>query len=285
MMKESYIYFSPRRRWKLMTLEIGILIAATVFLIPIYYLLVTTFKSPAEAVASPLSLPKTFTLEHYAHVFEVMNYWNALSNNLLITASAVLGIVIFGAMAAYSFARKNGRLYGFLFIFFLVGMMVPYQMGILALYRLVVSLGLMNTIIGVILILLCYNLPLSIFLFRGFISSTVPRELEEAAWMDGCGVFKTFWLIVLPLLKPIVATVAILTALNTWNDFMTPLLFLQSRDNSVLLLELFRNIGQFSVDWTSFFPMMFLAILPLLLFYLFMQRFIIEGITSGSVKG
>ncbi|MFC4779302.1 carbohydrate ABC transporter permease [Paenibacillus sp. GCM10023252] len=285
MIKNSYSFYSGKFKWKLLGLEMMMLAVAAVFLIPVYYLLVTTFKSPAEAVAHPLSLPKTITLEHYHHVFESMNYWGALKNNLIITVCAVTGIVLLGAMAAYSFARKEGRVYSFLFVFFLVGMMVPYQMGILALYRIVVNMGLMNTLIGVILILLCYNLPLSIFLFRGFISSTVPRELEEAAWMDGCGVLKTFFLIVLPLLKPIVATVAILTALNTWNDFMTPLLFLQSRENSVLLLELFRNIGQFSVDWTNFFPMMFLSILPLLLFYLFMQRFIIEGITSGSIKG
>lgn len=285
MTDSTLIKRSTRRKLNLIVWEIVMLAVAAVFIIPIYYLFVTTFKAPAEAVAYPLSLPKEWTLSHYARVFEKMNYWGALKNNLIITVAAVSGIIVTGSMAAYSFSRRKHKAYNLVFVFFLVGMMVPYQMGILALYRLVTGMGLMNTLIGVILIMICYNLPLSIFLFTSFISSTVPHELEEAAWIDGCGVLKTFFSIVFPLLKPIVATVAILTALNTWNDFMTPLLFLQSRSNSVLLLELFRNIGQFSIDWTNFFPMMFLAILPLLLFYIFMQRYIIDGITAGSVKG
>jgi raffinose/stachyose/melibiose transport system permease protein len=167
----------------------------------------------------------------------------------------------------------------------MVGMMVPYQMGILALYKQVAQLGLMNSHTGVILIEICYNLPFSIFLIKSFIGSTVPFELEEAARVDGCGVWRTFLQIVFPLLMPVIATVAILNTLGVWNDFMTPLLFLQSRSKGVLLLEVFRNIGQFSTDWTNFFPMMLLAVAPLILFYIFMQKYIINGITSGSLKG
>ena len=163
--------------------------------------------------------------------------------------------------------------------------MVPYQMGILALYKQVAQLGLMNSHTGVILIEICYNLPFSIFLIKSFIGSAVPFELEEAARVDGCGVWRTFLQIVFPLLMPVIATVAILNTLGVWNDFMTPLLFLQSRSKGVLLLEVFRNIGQFSTDWTNFFPMMLLAVAPLILFYIFMQKYIINGITSGSLKG
>ena len=143
----------------------------------------------------------------------------------------------------------------------------------------------MNTHLGVILVnVFCINLPLSIFLMRGFIN-TVPQELEEAALIDGCGTFQCFWRIIFPLLKPIVSTVAILNTLAIWNDFMTPLLFLQSSEKQVLLQQVYRNVGPFSTDWTSFFPMLVMATLPLVIFYFIMQRQIIEGVVAGAVKG
>ncbi|OAB28364.1 sugar ABC transporter permease [Paenibacillus macquariensis subsp. defensor] len=265
--------------------EILMLVLAAIFMIPIYYLIITTFKTPADAVSHPMGLPVNITFVNYIRAFKAMNYIHVLGNNLIITISSVAGIVIFSAMAAYSLVRRTNHFNRIVFLLFMVGMMVPYQMGILALYKQVAQLGLMNTLTGIVLIEICYSLPFSIFLIKGFISSTVPFELEEAARVDGCGVWRTFWQIVFPLLTPVIATVAILNTLGVWNDFMTPLLFLQSRSKGVLLLEVFRNIGQFSTDWTNFFPMMLLAVAPLILFYIFMQKYIINGITSGSLKG
>ncbi|WP_440960172.1 carbohydrate ABC transporter permease [Paenibacillus nitricinens] len=265
--------------------EILLIVIAAIFLIPIYYLIITTFKTPADAVSSPMGLPINITFDNYVRAFKAMNYFHVLGNNLIITISSVAGIVMFSAMAAYSLVRHTNRFNRLVFLLFMVGMMVPYQMGILALYKQVSQLGLMNSHTGVILIEICYSLPLSIFLIKSFIGSTVPFELEEAAKVDGCGVWRTFLQIVFPLLMPVIATVAIVNTLGVWNDFMTPLLFLQSRSKGVLLLEVFRNIGQFSTDWTNFFPMMLLAVAPLILFYIFMQKYIINGITSGSLKG
>ncbi|NOU70399.1 ABC transporter permease subunit [Paenibacillus sp. LMG 31458] len=265
--------------------EILMLVLAAIFMIPIYYLIITTFKTPADAVSHPLGLPVNITFVNYIRAFKAMNYIHVLGNNLIITISSVVGIVMFSAMAAYSLVRRTNHFNRIVFLLFMVGMMVPYQMGILALYKQVAQLGLMNTHTGIVLIEICYSLPFSIFLIKSFISSTVPFELEEAARVDGCGVWRTFWQIVFPLLTPVIATVAILNTLGVWNDFMTPLLFLQSRSKGVLLLEVFRNIGQFSTDWTNFFPMMLLAVAPLILFYIFMQKYIINGITSGSLKG
>lgn len=163
-------------------------------------------------------------------------------------------------------------------------MMFPYQMSILGLYRVIQNLNLMNSLVGVILIDIAINIPFATFLIRSFVS-TIPIELEEAARIDGAGTFRTFWTITFPLMKPMIATVAILNTLTIWNDFMGPLYFLQSRQNGVILQEVYRNIGQFSTDWTSLFPMMVLGVLPLLIFYLFMQRYIIGGVMNGSVKG
>ena len=168
---------------------------------------------------------------------------------------------------------------------FLVGLIIPFQVSIIPLYKIISGVNLMNTHLGVILVnVFCINLPLSIFLMRGFIN-TVPQELEEAALIDGCGTFQCFWRIIFPLLKPIVSTVAILNTLAIWNDFMTPLLFLQSSEKQVLLQQVYRNVGPFSTDWTSFFPMLVMATLPLVIFYFIMQRQIIEGVVAGAVKG
>ncbi len=143
----------------------------------------------------------------------------------------------------------------------------------------------MNNAFAVILVNVAINTPQGVFLFKEFIESTIPRELEEAAEIDGCSVMKKFFSIVLPLLKPVISTVVIIVTLNVWNEFMTPLLFLQSREKDVILQEVSRNIGQFSTDWTALFPMLMLGVAPLMVFYVFMQKYSIAGGAAGAVKG
>ena len=265
--------------------HIVLIILALIVLTPIYYLIVTTFKSGTEAALNPMGLPESFDFSGYVQAFKDMQYPRAFKNTFLITMGAVIGIIITSSMCGYVLNRKGKyRITQFVFLLILSGMMFPYQMSIMGLYKLVRGLGLMNTLTGVILIDIAINIPFATFLMKNFIS-TVPIELEEAAKIDGAGVFRTFTTVTFPLLKPVVATVAILNTLNVWNDFMGPLYFLQTREKDVILQEVYRNIGQFSTDWTSLFPMMVLGVLPLLVFYLFMQRYIISGVMAGSVKG
>lgn len=273
-----------KKKVKLVILEVILFVLAILMLIPIYYLVVTTFKTPEQATAYPMSLPASINIDSYVKAWKLMEYPRVFRNNLIITGTAVFGVVMLSSMAAYPIARRKHKLNKILFFIFLTGIMVPYQMAIIPIYKLMISLKLMNKLSGVILIDIFINVPFAIFLFRGFIS-TIPYELEEAAAIDGCSIFKVFWKITFPLLKPVIATVVILNALNIWNDFLTPLLFLQSREKDVILQEVYRNIGQFSIDWTSFFPMMVLGVAPLLIFYVFMQKYIIKGISSGAIKG
>lgn len=260
-------------------------IVLLVMMIPIYYLLVTTFKSAAEAAASPLGFPVNFTFDNYAKAIAAMNYGQALKNNLIITVVSVILLVVFASMSAYVVARSKKKIFKLMNTVFMVGLIIPFQISIIPLYKMLAAVDLMNTHTAVILVdVFCINLPLSIFLMRGFIN-TVPVELEEAALIDGCGTFRCFWKIIFPLLKPILSTVAILDTLAIWNDFMTPLLLLQSSENQVLLQQVYKNVGPFSTDWTSFFPMLVMATLPLVLFYLIMQRQVIEGVVAGAVKG
>lgn len=258
---------------------------AIIVLLPIYYLLVTTFKSSAEATMAPMALPKSFDFGGYAYAFEKMQYPRAFKNTLVITVCSVAGIIVCASMLGYALNRREERkLSKFTFLFILSGMLFPAQMSVLGLYKLIQGLHMMNQLSAVILINIAANMAYAAFMFKSFVS-TIPVELEEAARIDGAGTLRTFWTITFPLMKPIVATIAILNALTLWNDFMTPLYFLQKRENDVLLQEIYRNVGQFSTDWTSLFQMLVLGALPLLLFYLFMQRFIIGGVMSGSVKG
>ena len=143
----------------------------------------------------------------------------------------------------------------------------------------------MNTPFAVILVNVAINTPQAVFLFKEFIEGTVPKELEDAAEIDGCTVFRKFFRVVLPLLTPVISTVVIIVTLNVWNEFMTPLLFLQSREKDVILQEVSRNIGQFATDWTALFPMLMLGVAPLMIFYVFMQKYIITGVAAGAVKG
>lgn len=266
------------------SLEIFMIFLACIMVFPIYYLIVTTFKTANEASFHPLRVPRNFTLENYVRAWNEMNYPRAFTNTLIITVCAVMGIVIVTSMAAYSFARYRTRGNNMVFMLVLAGIMVPYQMCIISLYKIVSGMGIMDSLGGVILINIFLCAPQSVFLFKNFIN-TIPIELEEAARIDGASVYKIFLRVVFPLLKPVIATVVIINSLGVWNDFMTPLMFLSSRENSVILLEVFRNVGQFSVDWTSAFPMLMLGIAPLLIFYIFMQKYIIKGTIAGSVKG
>lgn len=264
---------------------IVLLILAIIILIPIYYLIVTTFKSSTEAALNPMGLPSSWKMDGYVNAFTAMEYPRAFRNTFFITLLSVVGIILVSSMCGYVLNRKGkNKLVNTVFLLILSGIMFPYQMSILGLYKIIQTLHLMNSLWGVIFIDIAINIPFATFLVKSFVS-TIPIELEEAARIDGAGTFRTFWIITFPLMKPTISTIVILNTLTIWNDFMGPLYFLQSREKDVILQEVYRNIGQFSTDWTSLFPMMVLGVLPLVVFYLFMQKYIIGGVMSGSVKG
>ncbi|MBQ9991178.1 MAG: carbohydrate ABC transporter permease [Lachnospiraceae bacterium] len=285
MRKRRIRQVSRKEQRKLWITEMIMVVLAVIWFIPVYYLIVTTLKSPQEATQSPLGLPKVWMFENYVQAWNKMEYPRALFNTVQITVLAVAIIVLITSLAGYAMARTRTKWGNRFFLLFLAGLMVPFQMNIVSLFKIVKTIGLMNTVWAVILVDVAINIPQGIFLFKEFIESSVPRELEEAAEIDGCSVIQKFFVIVLPLLKPVIATVVIIVTLNVWNEFMTPLLFIQSRENSVILQEVSRNIGQFSTDWTALFPMLMLGVAPLMLFYLFMQKYIIAGVAAGAVKG
>lgn len=274
-----------RERRSLAITELALIILALIWFIPVYYLLVTTFKTPQDATARPLGLPETWVFENYVTAWKNMQYPRALGNTVFITVCSVFLVVLLGSLAGYALARTKTKWGSRMFLFFLCGLMVPFQMNIISLYKIVKSLGLMNSVFAVILVNTAINLPQSIFLCKEFVNTSVPMELEEAADIDGIGPFGKFFKLVLPLMKPVLSTTIIIVTLNVWNEFLTPTLFIQSRQSDVLLQEVSRNIGQFSTDWTAMFPMLMLGVAPLMIFYVFMQKYIIGGVAAGAVKG
>lgn len=259
------------------------LVICAIFFVPIYYLVVSTFKTQAEIIAAPLALPSSLSLANYAKALENFNFWRSFGNSLLITSVSIVLIVVFGSMAAYMVARRNNLLSRLLNNYFLIGFLVPLQTTMLPLFLIMRFLGLINSYQGMIF-LHSNGAVFALFLYLGFIRF-MPRDLEEAASVDGAGVFRTFWQIVFPLLRPITATIVIFNVIWIWNDFLLSYLFLSSTNKATLTLQVYNGVGQYFTDWSIMMPILVLAILPIAIFYLFMQRHIIGGLLAGSLKG
>ena len=264
-------------------MEIIMLAVCMVMILPFYYLIVNTFKNRMAMAKTPLALPTGLFLENFEAAWGQIRFGYSFLNTAMITLCTLVIIVIFGSLAAYSVARRRGIFYKFIMFYFLLGFMVPIQTTMVPLYRLMLNLNLVNSIPGLI-VLSTGSIGFAFFLYQGFIS-TVPYELEESALIDGAGPIRIFFQIVFPLLKPITMTLTIFHVMSTWNDFVLPFLFLHSRPNSTLMLEMQRFVGEFANEWPVMMAAMVLIMAPLVVFYLFAQRFIIEGLTSGAVKG
>lgn len=269
--------------WRTLLLEIVMLVICCIVVLPFYYLFVSVFKTTREMGLNPLGLPGSLYLENFKDAWEQIRFWQAFGNTLLITFSTLIIVVLFGSMAAYAVARRKSKFYRLVMLYFLLGFMVPFQTTMIPLYQQMQFFGLINKIYGLI-ILSTGSCVFAFFLYQGFIK-TVPYELEESAVIDGAKPFRVFFQITFPLLKPITVTMAIFHVMSNWNDFMTPFLFLHSRENTTLMLEMYRGVGEFTNNWPLMMSIMVLIISPLVLFYIFAQRFIIEGLASGAVKG
>jgi raffinose/stachyose/melibiose transport system permease protein len=273
------------KKYMLSTLvtELCMLGLCALFMIPIYYLVVSTFKTQFEITSAPLALPTSLQLSNYVRALQGMNFFQHFCNSLLITSVSVIVIVVFGSMAAYTIARRHNRITRFLRSYFLIGFMVPLQTTMLPLFLIIKNLHLINTYQGLIF-LHSNSTVFAVFLYTGFIRA-LPRDWEEAAHIDGAGIFRTFWQIVFPLLQPITATLVIFNTIWIWNDFLLSYLFLSSTSKATLTMQVYNGIGQYYTDWSLMMPVLVLAISPMVAFYLFMQKYIITGLASGSLKG
>ena len=261
-----------------------VLFWSALVVIPLMVLLSVALKSPVELLNNTLGWPAHFVWSNFADAWNNAALGQAFFNSVLITSITLLGLIIFGSMAAYPLARLTGPWSQRIYLYFVAGLVVPLQLGLFPLYKEMHDLQLINTYQGAILLYIAINLPFVIFLYTGFIK-TIPRELEEAALLDGADPMRTFWLIVFPLLRPVTATVAITGALSTWNDFFIPLIFLQRDGMQTLPLAIFNFVGQYNNNWSLIFASVIISSFPLVVIFLILQRYFIKGIAAGALRG
>ncbi|NHN32513.1 carbohydrate ABC transporter permease [Paenibacillus agricola] len=268
----------------LVLVELVMIMIVLLFMYPFYIVVSVSVKSARQALMDPSGFPISFHLENFAEAFNTMKFPTVFMNSLFITGLGVLGIVLISAFAAYPLAKARGRAYGIIYLLFVCGIMIPFHMTLVPLMKLIADLGFMNSRLGLILVYWGRDISFSIFLYVGFIRGT-PSEIIDAAKLDGAGEFRTFWNIVFPLLKPITTTVVILNSLDLWNDFLLPLLTISDANKQTLPLSQYHFHGSFGTQWQLAFSAYILAMLPVIILYLFLQKNIVKGIASGALKG
>ncbi|WP_240416200.1 carbohydrate ABC transporter permease [Paenibacillus periandrae] len=257
---------------------------AIVVLIPILIVVFAALKAPSELAQGPLSIPASFEWSNFVAAWNKGMMANSMINSIAIAGSSVILIILFSSAAAYPLSRRKKKWATITFLYFLSGMMIPFQMTMIPLYKLLSQLNLIGKYPGPIFIYIALGLPFSIFLYSAFFK-TIPQEIEESALIDGCGPYRTFWSILFPLLKPVTSTLLIMNTLTIWNDFFVPLLFLQGKSARTIPLSIYSFTGEFVNQWNLIFAAVFIGSLPLVLLFLVLQKQFIQGMSSGAVKG
>jgi raffinose/stachyose/melibiose transport system permease protein len=256
------------------------------FFVPLYLVAVNVVKQPAEISRHPAGLPVPPTL---ANLREVLGrpdqlFWVSLANSVVITVGSILVLTVISAMLGHYLARSRARWVRWLTLLLLCGLMIPPQVILMPVVQVLRLAHLMTTVPGLVLFNVGYYVPFGVFVFTGFVR-TIPLELEESATMDGASRFQVFWRIVFPLLRPATASVLIFLGVWIWNDFLDPLIILGPGRGTTVTTGIYRSIGQYQANFGAMFALMFLATVPVLAFYLALQKHFVKGLTGGAVKG
>lgn len=281
--KAKGMTFTARKRIGSAVTSVVMIAISLVCAVPLWYIVINTFKTIADMNVNPLGLPNDWTFDNYINAFKTVPILRSLWNTVIVTFFGVAIQVIVGALAAYGMILRKSRFTSAVGAVLMVAFVVPAQSTLIPLYRMEAGVHLVNTLAGLVLIYLggavfCY------FLIVGYMRS-LPFELIEAARIDGAGPLRIFWNIVMPLIKPILTTVIVFQTMGTWNDFMNANVFISSSELRTIVLQVYNAVGQFSTDWPSFMTITVLALLPVFIFFIFCQKWIVSGLVAGSVKG
>lgn len=259
-------------------------VLCVLFISPFYLVMTNSLKTQKGIFmdVTGLPVPPYFTLDNYRQAFVDLDFIQSFFNSLMITGISTVIIIIFSSMAAWALVRSRTKISSLLFFVFAAAMLVPFQSVMLPLIRVMGRLDLLNPQ-GLVFMYLGFGSSLSIILYHGFIKA-IPQELEEAALIDGCNPFQTFWLIVFPLLKPISVTVAILNTMWIWNDFLLPQLVINRPEWHTIPLRMFYFFGEYSKKWNLALAGLFIGMIPIIIFYFVAQKHIVKGVTQGSIK-
>lgn len=261
---------------------LGCLVALVIFIIPFIFMLLTALKDKKSANLLTLDLPETLHFENFAEVLDKSDLLLAYKNSLLLTFITVVLLIVVGSMAGYVIQRREDKVTGIANILVMSGLMIPP--AIMPTIWVMQKLHIYKTLFGMSLVEVALQIPFTIMLYRGFMAS-IPVELEEAGYIDGCTTPGLYTQIVFPLLKPVTATVIILNAVNTFNDFTNPLYFLPGGDNVTVQLTLYNFMGRFSSSYNLLFADVLLITIPMLILFLFFNKRIVDGMVAGAVKG
>ena len=254
---------------------------------PLYLTIVIAFKQPSEmtnSISGILSLPSSWSLSNFREAMEVTDFWRSLSNSLLITLAAVCLSIVVHSLMGYALGRNKAKskFYSFVYLFIVSGMFVPFAILMMPLAKQTAEMGLANWF-GVILLYVVFYMPMNVLLYSGYLVN-IPMALEEAAKVDGASTWRTYWKIIFPIMRPMHATVAVLTALSVWNDVMTPLVIMAGSGQNTLPLAQLNFQSQFGTNYNLAFASYLLALIPILMFYIICQKQILNGVVNGAVK-
>lgn len=273
-----------RKTIKNILLALLLVTVSAFFLFPILMAALNSLKPDGEILRSVLALPEKFDFSNYKHVLNKLDIMNNFKNNIVLTTLSVAGIVVCSSLAGYKLSRTPGKLSNLIFILIWASMIIPFYSIMFPLIQVSQALHIKESLAGLALIYIGLGINFAIFLYHGFVKS-IPREMEEAAAIDGCGQLKCFTRIVFPMLAPITMTIIILDVLWVWNDFLLPLVMISKQKNYTLVLVASSFFGRYTTEWGYILAILMLTSLPVIVFYLIFQKYIVKGIADGAVKG
>jgi raffinose/stachyose/melibiose transport system permease protein len=274
-----------RRRVLSLTWQYAILIFfGLILVIPIIMMVFGGLKTRGELLSSPFTLPNPPRFENYLSILSGSSFWTMMRNSLIITLGTAFGVVLIASLAAFVLARIEFKGKFLVFNYFTIGLLFPLAVAILPVYILLRQLSLLNSLIGVILPMIAFGLSGNILILRGFFIS-LPKDLQDAAVIDGCSTFDFYWRIMLPLSKPALSAVTVMTMVLAWNELFLPLIVLDKDTLWPLPLGTFQFMGQYGQDWALVMAFVTLTSVPAILFYMVAERQIVSGLTAGAIKG
>jgi raffinose/stachyose/melibiose transport system permease protein len=273
-----------RKRLKQPIIYISLIIFSLINLYPIAWMVMNSFKSEKEFSLNPFFLPETWRWENYIEAWQTANLGVYFFNSIFVAVLSVCLTVFIGALASYFLARFEFKMNKFVYVLFIFGLIIPIHATLVPMFILMQQLGLLNSRWTLLFPYIAFNLPITIFLLVSFMKA-FSKEIEESAIMDGCGVFRIFWSIILPMSRPALATVTILNFINCWNEFSFALVLINDASLKTIPLGIANFAGQYNTNYTGQMAGLTMVILPTIIFYLFMEKNLVKGMTAGAVKG
>lgn len=266
-------------------LEVALVLLSLLFLYPLFLTVINSLKSFSEVMTDVIALPKKLVFSNYSYVWEFINYPKLFLNNFVITGVGLLGIVFISSIAAYKLARTKTRWSGVIYFICIMPMLIPFQSIMLTVLQTAKNLNLSESTWGLGVLYWGFGAPLALFIYHGFVKG-IPLEIDESATIDGASGFRLFFSVIFPLLKSVTTTIIIIDVMWIWNDFLLPLLMVNgSPDTKTLTLAAYTFVGQYTSDWQYAMTAMVMAVLPSIVVFIFLQKYIVKGVVAGAVKG